>query len=70
MRVLLRAHAGDLDAAARMLASLGWPFSVREPRASLVAPQGGRGGLGSGQLIQASFAGELRLAPPDRDGRG
>ena len=29
--VLLRAHADDLDAAARMLASLGWPFRVREP---------------------------------------
>jgi predicted DNA-binding transcriptional regulator YafY len=29
--VLLRAHADDLDAAARMLASLGWPFTVREP---------------------------------------
>jgi predicted DNA-binding transcriptional regulator YafY len=36
--VLLRAHSDDLDAAARMLASLGWPFTVREPtdlRASL-----------------------------------
>jgi predicted DNA-binding transcriptional regulator YafY len=29
--VLLRAHADDLDAAARMLASLGWPFTVRAP---------------------------------------
>jgi predicted DNA-binding transcriptional regulator YafY len=29
--VLLRAHADDLDAASRMLASLGWPFTVREP---------------------------------------
>lgn len=29
--VLLRAHADDLDAAARMLVSLGWPFTVREP---------------------------------------
>ena len=29
--VLLRAHSDDLDAAARMLASLGWPFRVREP---------------------------------------
>jgi predicted DNA-binding transcriptional regulator YafY len=29
--VLLRAHTDDLDAAARMLASLGWPFTVREP---------------------------------------
>jgi predicted DNA-binding transcriptional regulator YafY len=29
--VLLRAHSDDLDAAARMLASLGWPFTVREP---------------------------------------
>jgi predicted DNA-binding transcriptional regulator YafY len=29
--VLLRAHADDLDAAARMLASLGWPFRVRAP---------------------------------------
>jgi predicted DNA-binding transcriptional regulator YafY len=29
--VLLRAHSDDLDAAARMLASLGWPFMVREP---------------------------------------
>jgi predicted DNA-binding transcriptional regulator YafY len=29
--VLLRAHADDLDSAARMLASLGWPFTVREP---------------------------------------
>src|SRR5215211_1712160 len=29
--VLLRAHADDLDGAARMLASLGWPFTVREP---------------------------------------
>jgi predicted DNA-binding transcriptional regulator YafY len=28
--VLLRAHADDLDAAARMLASLSWPFMVRE----------------------------------------
>jgi predicted DNA-binding transcriptional regulator YafY len=36
--VLLRAHSDDLDAAARMLASLGWPFTVRAPaelRASL-----------------------------------
>ena len=36
--VLLRAHTDDLDAAARMLASLGWPFTVRGPdelRASL-----------------------------------
>jgi predicted DNA-binding transcriptional regulator YafY len=29
--VLLKAHADDLDAAARMLASLGWRFTVREP---------------------------------------
>jgi predicted DNA-binding transcriptional regulator YafY len=29
--VLLRAHSDDLDAAARMLASLGWSFTVREP---------------------------------------
>lgn len=29
--VLLRAHSDDLDAAARMLASLGWPFTVRRP---------------------------------------
>jgi predicted DNA-binding transcriptional regulator YafY len=29
--VLLRAHSDDLDAAARMLASLGWPFTVRKP---------------------------------------
>jgi predicted DNA-binding transcriptional regulator YafY len=29
--VLLRAQSDDLDAAARMLASLGWPFTVREP---------------------------------------
>jgi hypothetical protein len=29
--VLLPAHADDLDSAARMLASLGWPFTVREP---------------------------------------
>ena len=29
--VLLRAHADDLDSAARMLASLGWPFTVRAP---------------------------------------
>jgi predicted DNA-binding transcriptional regulator YafY len=29
--VLLRAHADDLDAAARMLAWLGWPFTVRAP---------------------------------------
>lgn len=29
--VLLRAHADDHDAAARMLVSLGWPFTVREP---------------------------------------
>jgi predicted DNA-binding transcriptional regulator YafY len=29
--VLLRAHADDLNAAARMLASLGCPFTVREP---------------------------------------
>ncbi|HEX9824818.1 MAG TPA: YafY family protein [Actinomycetota bacterium] len=36
--VLLRARSDDLDAAARMLASLGWPFTVRRPdelRASL-----------------------------------
>jgi hypothetical protein len=36
--VLLRAHSDDFDAAARMLASLGWPFTVRKPaelRASL-----------------------------------
>ena len=29
--MLLRAHSYDLDVAARMLASLGWPFRVREP---------------------------------------
>jgi hypothetical protein len=29
--VLLRAHSDDFDAAARMLASLGWPFTVRKP---------------------------------------
>jgi predicted DNA-binding transcriptional regulator YafY len=36
--VRLLAHSDDLDAAARMLASLGWPFTVRAPdelRASL-----------------------------------
>jgi hypothetical protein len=36
--VLLRARSDDLDAAARMLATLPWPFAVRSPdelRASL-----------------------------------
>ncbi|MGH2659749.1 MAG: hypothetical protein ACRDHS_08815 [Actinomycetota bacterium] len=36
--MLLRARSDDLDTAARMLASLGWPFTVRHPdelRASL-----------------------------------
>jgi hypothetical protein len=29
--VLLRAHSDDLDAAAREIVRLGWPFTVRRP---------------------------------------
>jgi predicted DNA-binding transcriptional regulator YafY len=35
--VLLRAQTDDLDAAARILASLGWPFTVRRPEELRVA---------------------------------
>ena len=30
--MLLRAHTDDLDAAAREIARLGWPFTVRRPQ--------------------------------------